>query len=410
VGQNREARVGLDGSAFQMRVLKVHNHYLHEGGEDRVFAAEIDLLTSHGHDVRSYTRDNEDLRGVGNARLAATTLWSTRTFREVSGLLAAERHDVVHVHNTLPLVSPSVYHAARRAGVPVVQTLHNYRLLCPAATFLRDGRACEDCLGKRFAWPGVAHACYRRNRGATAVIATTYAAHGLVGTFRSTIDRYIALTEFGREKFIAGGLPGTRISVRPNYLADDPGVGDGRGGYALFVGRLSVEKGIATLLSAWRRLEGRIPLRIVGDGPLAAAVAEATRSLPGVTWLRSLPHPDALAQMRGATALVLPSEAYEAFPLTVVEAFASGTPVVATDIGAMREIVQHGETGLRFAFGDANELAERVERLFALPEERQRMGMAARARYLAAYTRDRAYDSLMEIYRFAGATSARKVP
>lgn len=385
-----------------MNVLMVHNHYQQAGGEDTVFRNELELLSSRGHGVRTYTKHNSDVSDLGSLELATSTIWSRRTYREVSDVLSGERFDVMHVHNTLPLVSPSVYYAARDRGVPIVQTLHNYRLLCPAATFLRDGAICEACLGKSFAWPSVLHACYRDDRTATAVIAGMLAVHRLRGTYATVVDRYIALTEFGRAKFEAGGIPAQRISVRPNYLPSDPGAGDGRGGYALYVGRLSDEKGIRTLLAAWSRSLGvHVPLRIVGDGPLAELVSTTARQLPGVTWLGKRDHHEVLSLMKAAMAVVIPSQVYEAFPVTLVESFAAGTPVIASDLGAMREAVAHDETGLRFPRSDAVSLETAVRRLAADAAMQERMRTNARATFESTYSAQPAYDRLMEIYGLA---------
>ena len=386
-------------SGRQLKVLGVHNHYRQEGGEDRVFADEMALLRDHGHAVITFTRHNDETVGGNPVATAGRAVWNRDTYRSLRRLIAAEVPDLVHVHNTWPVISPAAHHAARDAGIPVVQTLHNYRLMCPAATFLRNGNICEDCLGRSLAWPGVIHGCYRSSRAATAVIAATHAFHRGRGTFTRTVDRYIALTRFARSKFVAGGLPAERIVVRPNFVFDDPGVGTGLGGYALFAGRLSPEKGIATLLTAWHQIGDRVPLRVAGDGPLAADVAAAVRSLPGVTWLGPLPHADVIEQMRHALFVVLPSEVYEAFPLTIVEAFAVGTPVIATDLGAMGEVIEHGKNGLHFDRGDATGLAERALRLAVDDDERAHLRAGARGAYEMRYGADRAYASLLRIYQ-----------
>lgn len=377
----------------------VHNRYRHPGGEDQVFENERGLLVAQGHTVRTYTRHNDDTDALSALELAAATVWNRETYRDVSQLLAAERIDLMHVHNTLPLISPSVYHAAHASGVPIVQTLHNYRLACPAATFLRDGRICEDCSSRLVAWPSVAHACYRNSRSASAVVTAMLTVHRLRGTYRSVIDRYIALTEFGRAKFVENGLPAERLSVRPNFLAADPGPGDGGGGYALYVGRLSEEKGIDTLIAAWSRSLGTtVPLKIAGDGPLANLVDAASKQAPGVTWLGARSHAEVLELMKGAIALVLPSLVYEGFPMTIVESLAVGTPVVASDLGTMREIVQHGTTGHLFPRGDDGALEACVRGMADHPQDLAVMRERARAAFESSYTAPIAYDRLIEIY------------
>src|SRR5918992_159111 len=229
-----------------MRVLLVHCRYQIRGGEDECVEFERRLLTDAGVEVDLYEDDNRRVEEIGRLRAATDTVWSRRSRRAIRERLRAKSYDVVHVHNFFPLISPAVHHAAQAEGCAVVQTLHNYRLLCPNGIFFRDGHVCEDCLGRSVAWPAVAHACYRGSRPASAAIVAMLAGHRLLGTWRSKVDAFIALNEFGRRKFIEGGLPAERIVVKPNFVTPDPGVGDGKGGFALFVGRLTPEKGVAT--------------------------------------------------------------------------------------------------------------------------------------------------------------------
>lgn len=377
----------------------VHNAYQQRGGEDVVFEAELELLEGYGNEVYGYRASNKDVPGRSRLRLAAETVWSSGSKRAIQKLLLEVRPDVAHFHNTFPLISPSAYAACREEGVPVVQTLHNYRLLCPNALFFRDGGVCEDCLGKAVPWPGVLHACYRGSRAATGVTAAMLAAHRALDTWTEKVDVYVALTEFARQKFIEGGIPAEKIVVKPNFVHPDPGPGDGGDGYALFVGRLSPEKGVKTLLAAWERLGQSIPLRIVGDGPLAQWVAEVTKRLPEVEWLGALPAEQVHELMGGASMLVFPSEWYETFGRVAVEAFAKGTPVVAADTGAVAELVDHGRTGLRFRPGDPEDLAAQVKRTLLRPAELAEMRREARAEFEARYTAERNYRMLMEVYR-----------
>jgi glycosyltransferase involved in cell wall biosynthesis len=378
-----------------MKLLLVHNSYQQSGGEDQVFTSELDLLASHGHEVLRYTAHNDAVRHLNKVSLAFRTTWSRTTYREMRAVLHRERPQIVHVHNTLPLLSPAVYYAARTAGVPVVQTLHNYRLLCPNAVLLRDRHICEDCLGRRVAWPGILHACYRQSRAATGAVATMLSVHRLLGTWTRQVNRYIALTEFMRQKFITGGFPAKRIVVKPHFVMADPGVGNHRGGYALFVGRLSPEKGVRTLLRAWDSLGGRLPLKILGEGPLQMLADE---SPPGIEWLGHQPRTKVFALMQEASMLIFPSECYEGFGVTMVEAFATGLPVVASDLGAMAEIVQHRHTGLLFIPGNAEDLAEKVEWALGYPSELTDMGRRARREFEAKYTAERNYQRLLDIY------------
>src|ERR1700681_312252 len=248
---------------FPQTVLSVHNFYRQPGGEDRVCADEAALLEQHGHTVVRYEEHNRRIAGAGISA-AGSTVWSTRSFRRLRSVLREQACDVVHFHNTFPLISPAAYYAARAANVPVVQTLHNYRLICPAGTLLRDGAVCEECIG-RVPLPALVHGCYRGSRPATAAVAAMLVIHRVGGTWRRMVDAYIAPSEFARKKLIAGGLPAERIVMKPNFVAPHPGAGSGDGGYAFFAGRLSEEKGVRTLFQAWERLGTAIPLVVAGD-------------------------------------------------------------------------------------------------------------------------------------------------
>jgi glycosyltransferase involved in cell wall biosynthesis len=389
-----------------MRILLTHNRYQRPGGEDAVFAAEVRLLETQGHDVVRYEQSNDELRGngmIGEITAGIKTVWSTKSFGEAKVLIAKEKPDVAHFHNTFPLISPAAYYACAEAGVPVVQTLHNYRLLCPAATFLREGKVCESCLGRSVAWPGVMHGCYRGSRPATAAVATMLATHRALGTWKTKVDAYIALTEFARRKFIQGGLPGERIFVKPNFLAGEFVPRTQPGDYALFVGRLSEEKGVRHLPSAWSILTQPIPLKIVGDGPQMEALSRtvATTSLKQIEMKGHQEAEGIRSLMSGARFLVFPSIWHEGFPMVIAESFASGVPVIASRLGSTAEIVQDGATGLHFESGDAADLAKKVEWAWNHPEEMARMGRAARAEYEAKYEASKNYEMLMEIYRRA---------
>lgn len=383
------------------RVLLVHNYYQQPGGEDEVFVGEGRLLEERGHAVARYAVHNDAVRGVGRARLAAGAVWSRASYRALRALIRAERPDVVHVHNTMPLISPSAYFGAAAEGVPVVQTVHNYRHLCANGLLLRDGAPCHACVGRRVGLPGVVHACYRGSRAATATVVATNALHRAAGTWSRRVGVYVALTEFARRRLLEGGLPAERLVVKPNFVDPDPGAGRGAGGYAVFVGRLAPEKGVRTLLAAWRALGAALPLRIVGDGPLAPEVARAAAEIPGVTWLGRRTPAEVLALVGDAACLVCPSEWYETFGRVIAEAFAAGTPVVASEIGALAELVRVGETGLLFPPGDPAALAAAVRRLLGDPPRLARMRVAARHEFEQRFTADRNYDALVRIYDLA---------
>lgn len=384
-----------------MRVLLVHNQYQQPGGEDEVFIAEGELLEAYGHSVSRYVVHNDSVNGMSRLALAKDTIWNGSAYQDLRALIRKERPQVAHFHNTFPLVSPAAYYAARAEGVPVVQTLHNYRLLCSNALLFREGRVCEDCLKKTIPWPGMVRACYRGSRSSSGAVGAMLSAHRALGTWTGMVDLYVALTEFARQKFIQGELPAEKIVVKPNFLHADPGAGKGEGEYVLFVGRLSREKGVDTLLAAWERLRGRVPLKIVGEGPLAPEVAEAAKRLVGVEWVGKRPKDRVLALMKGAQALILPSVWYEGFPMVIVEAYATGLPVVASDLGSMSSLIDHGRTGLHFQPGNSEDLAAKLNWAYAHPNELGRMRQEARKEFEAEYTAQRNYRSLMHIYRTA---------
>lgn len=398
---------GRVGGRRILKVCLVHNFYQEPGGEDQVFAAEVALLEEHGHEVLRYTADNDDVPGLGKLALAGKTIWSQQTYRHLRRMFRVERPDVVHFHNTLPLVSPAAYYAARRAGAAVVQTLHNYRLICPSSTLFRDGRPCEDCVLKRVRWPGVVHRCYRSSVLASGTVASMLAVHGALGTWHRTVNAYIALTEFGRRKFIAGGLPEHKIMVKPNFLASDPGVGNGNGNFALFVGRLAPEKGVDALLRAWTAEDPGIPLKIAGAGVLSGRVETAARTSGRIEWLGHRTNASVRELMKQATVLVFPSEWYEGLPITIVEAYATGLPIVASDLGAMSTLVAPGRTGMLFPPGDAREMAGAVRRVIHDPARLASMRIAARAEFDTNFTAARNYGLLTQIYSSALANAAQ---
>lgn len=394
-----------------MKIVIVHERYTQPGGEDQVFLDEAALLESRGHTVIRYERHNDELATTGRLRQAVETVWSRRAVAEIDALLKRERPDVMHCHNTFPILSPAVHHAAARRGVATVQTLHNFRLICPQGALRRDGRICEDCVGRTFAAPAVRHACYRGSRAATAATAAMNAAHHALGTWTHVVDRFIALTEFSRDLFVRAGLPGERIEVKPNFVAPDPGPGPAeRTGGILFVGRLSEEKGVSTLLDAWKQVRGDVRLTIVGDGPLGEDVRAAAAADPRITAAGRRPFEEVLQRVAGAEALVMPSVWYETFGRTLIEAFAAGTPVIASRLGAMAELVTDDETGVLFPPGDVAALAAAVNALQSDPARRARLGNAARCAYEAGFTADRNYELLRAIYERAVTRSRPSSP
>jgi len=383
-----------------MRILTVHNNYQQPGGEEQIFATETALLESHGHEVLRYTLDNDRIATINPLLLAKNTLWNSTVYRELRSLIRAKRPQVAHFHNTFPLISPAAYYAARDEGVAVIQTLHNYRLLCPNALFFRAGRVCEDCLGT-VPLPGVIHGCYRGSRSASAMVAATVGLHSLLGTWTEVVNTFIVYSQFAMHKFIEGGLPAEKLAFKTNFLYPVPALGDGTGGYAVFVGRLSIEKGLGVMLAAWRQLGGKIPLKILGDGPMAGLVTEAVQEMPEIEWLGRRPLEEVYEIVGNAAFLVFPSEWYETFGRVAIEAFAKGTPVVASNIGAIAELIDHQHNGLLFRPSDPTDLAAQIEWLLAHPHELAQMRLTTRADFDAKYTADDNCKRLIEIYQTA---------
>lgn len=388
-----------------MKLLLVHNSYREPGGEDVVFEQERELLERAGHQLFVYRHSNHETDhydGLKQIQLVKDIVWKEQTKLEVARLLRQHRPELVHVHNTFMMISPSIYDACHDAGVPVVQTLHNYRLLCPAAAFFRNGQTCEECLDHSL-WRGVRYGCYRGSRAVTATVALMLAVNRLRRTWVDKITRYVALTNFARQKFIAGGFPADKIDIKPNFVHPDPGTNSVTAEHIVFVGRLSEEKGVSTLLEAWQRLRPAPPLQVIGDGPLRAGLETQAQEqdLSSVTFRGHLTRNQTLALLRKAAFLVLPSHCYENFPMSIVEAFAFGVPVICSRLGAMEEIVTNGRTGLHFTPGEPKDLADKIEWAWSHPRQMAEMGGEARREYETKYTAEKNYSLVMEIYQRA---------
>lgn len=392
-----------------MKVLLAHCRYrsASPSGEDVAFRNEGRMLEDAGVEVVRFELENDGIdvsTAWKRADVALSAVWSRGRRREISELVRRVRPDVAHFHNTFPGISPSGYAACREQGVPVVQTVHNYRFFCPNGLLLREGRPCEECLG-RLPWRAVARRCYRGSALATGAQCLAIARNRIARTWSRAVDRYIALSGFAAGRLAAGGLPPCRISVKPNVLSSDPLPGTGDGGFAIFVGRLSEEKGIGLLLEAWRELRD-IPLEVVGDGPLRGEMeAFARRERLPVRFAGMVPHAEAVRRIGRSALLVLPSICYEGFPMTVLEAYARGTPVVATGAGSLDELVEDGLTGAKFPRGDADALAGTIRTAWSDPSKRERMRRGARVRFEERYAARVNLRRLLEIYRLAAGRS-----
>jgi len=373
-----------------VRILVAHSRYRSgaASGENAVVADEARLLQEAGHEVHVF---EASVNGAFDTlRAGPGTIWDPGRAAAVRRLIRRHHPDVVHVHNLFPALSPAVIRAAAAEAVPVVMTLHNFRLMCLPATFLRDGRICEDCVG-RVPWPGAVHGCYRGSRAQSSVLATSLALHRRLGTF-DLVHRFLAVSGFVRTKYVEAGFDPSRIVVKPNFVGPGPRR-EGPGTYFLYLGRLSTEKGVATLLRAWRPGFGR--LLVVGDGP------EAPRLRPlapgGVEFRGAVPPEEARRLVAQARAVLVPSIWYEAFPRTIVEAYAAGVPVVASRIGALPEVVEDGVTGLLAEPGDPASWAAAVERLLD-DKLTERLGEGAYRAWATRYTPEENLRWLERIY------------
>jgi glycosyltransferase involved in cell wall biosynthesis len=388
-----------------MKILIVHDFYKLAGGEDGTVQREAALLRAAGHEVSTYFRHNQDIDErsfVSKIVTGSKAVWAWDTHREMTALLKREKPELAHFHNTFPLISPSACYACRDANVPMVLTLHNYRFLCAPGTLFRDGTICEECL-EHSLWRGVRHGCYHGSRPQTAAVALTSAIHRKLRTWTRLVDCYIAPTGFVRRKFVAAGLPADKVFVKPNFVDPDPGERDGAGEYAIFVGRITGEKGLRNLIESWALLTNPIPLVIVGDGPFRRELEQVTvqKRVPNVVFKGSLPNGETISLIKGARCLIFCSEWYETFGTTIIEAFACGIPVVCSKLGAMEELVEDGRTGLHFAPGDPADLSTKVTWAWDHTADMKEMGHAARLEYEAKYTPRQNHDHLMTAYGFA---------
>lgn len=382
-------------------ILQVHNRYQIPGGEDTVAENERRLLEAQGHRVVRYFRDNKEMKDFSLLRkllLPVTTVFNPRTYREVRRLIRTEHIDIVHVHNTLNLISPSVYYAALAEGVPVVQTVHNFRLLCPGATFYRDGHICEDCLRGGLGC-AVKHSCYRGSRLQTLACVISTKIHRMTGIYGKL--NYICLTEFNREKLLnLKQVRPERVYVKPNFVENDPEPilpEENRLNQMVFAGRLEKLKGVDVLLKSWKLLGENAPqLILCGTGPLEDWCRDYIRehAVQNVQMRGFTPNAEVRRLMAQSRALILPTRWYEGFPVSIVEAFSVGTPVLCSDLGNAGSIVTEGVTGRKFRPDSPEDLARAVGTSGGMCE-------STYAQYLSGYTAERNYETLEAIYRQA---------
>jgi glycosyltransferase involved in cell wall biosynthesis len=351
-----------------LRVLQVHNRQLTRGGADIEMEREAEALTARGHAVETMLVDNRQIEAIGQVRASVKAFWNREATTELRRRLQNFRPDVMHVQTPFPILSPAVFVVADRAGVPVVATSQSHRYSCVKATLFRDGRVCEDCVGRRVKYPAVIHRCYKGSVAGSATMAATMAVHSAAGTFARRVDRFVALTPFMRERLLAEGLRPEQVTVIPNSVPDPGPPLDERGGYAIYMGRLVPEKGMGTLLEAWARLEADVPLVVAGDGVMRPEVEQAAAADPRIRyvgWVDGTERHDLVAR---ADAFLLTSEWYEGFPVVIPEAFAAGTPIIASDVGNFTDAIKPGHNGLHYRSGDPESLAAAVTTFFAMTD------------------------------------------
>lgn len=388
-----------------MKILIVHNRYQIPGGEDQVAAQEAELLRAHGHQVFTYSRDNGELKTFSlwqKLALPFWTLYNPKTYRDICRLVRENRIDVVHVHNTLMLVSPAVYYGALRGGAAVVQTVHNFRLLCPGATFYRDDQVCEDCLKKGLSC-ALKHKCYRGSFSQTLCCVLSMKLHRATGIYKKLT--YICLTEFNKKKLLRlNGLKPEQIFVKPNAVSAPEALMPEleRQDRFLFAARLEDMKGIRVLLEAWRLLGANGPeLLICGSGPLDEWSREfaADNKMTNVRFLGRLPNDQVRRLMATSRALILPTQWYEGFPLSIAESYSMGTPVLVSNLGNGGSLIKQGVTGLKFDPKSPQSIAKAVEKMEA--EKNVNWEENTRRVYDQALTPEKNYAALMEVYAAA---------
>lgn len=387
-----------------MKILFIHTKYLQSaGGEDTTVAAESELMKLKGHDVRIQYFDNAQMRtGIsGKLKAGLDSVYNTASAKEINALIREFEPDIVHIHNFFFTASPSVISAAYKLRVPIVVTLQNYRLICANALLLRNNNVCELCVKHHFPWYGVKYKCYHGSAVQSAMVGAMSAIHKWKGTWRNKVDLYITPAEFSRMKFIHSSLDVSpeKIKVKRNFITD-PGTGEvnDRKNYYLFIGRLSSEKGVNILLEAWSDLPGH-ELTIAGDGPERENLVNRFGHLKNVTFVGKKQKVEVIELMKNCRALVFPSIWYEGLPLTIIESFATGTPVIGSDLGAMSEMIKDGNNGILFEPGNSVSLKKSIVRFDNLFEAGgSNMYLQARESYLKWYHPEKCYEAVMQLY------------
>jgi glycosyltransferase involved in cell wall biosynthesis len=385
-----------------LRVLVVHNRYRsgQPSGEDNVVDQEVSLLRSAGHTVGLFERRSDDIATMSLPRKAlvpAGVPYNPAARRAMAERLRMDRPNVVHVHNTFPLLSASVLDACKDAGVPVVATLHNYTQVCPSGTLYRDGATCTACVGK-LPLPAVRHGCYRGSALATVPLTISFLANQK--RWWSGVSRFLCISDAQRRTLATNGMPAGLLTVKYNFVEDTDLRRTGPGEHLLYLGRLTEEKGVRLLMAAWERLAATgglgVPLVIAGAGPLADEVTAWAKGRQDVRFVGLRDKAASRALVARAIAVVVPSRWLETFGLVVVEAMAAGVPSVVAGHSSLAELVQDSVTGLTHTPGDAASLANALGRIVRAPSS---LGLAAREKYEREFTCAVGLANLVAHYR-----------
>jgi glycosyltransferase involved in cell wall biosynthesis len=382
-----------------MRILLIHNKYQQAGGENVVFEAECELLEKNSHRVEKVLFDNHIIQSDLDRFLAGVkSLYNFESANMLETAIRKFNPDVIHVHNIFPIASPAVFYIAEKHAIPIVATLHNYRLICPSATLFHNGKIYEKSIHSTFPLDAIYEGVYRNSKIETACAVLMTGIHKLLGTWKNKVDRYIVLTEFAKNKFLNSslGVPAEKMVVKPNFITD-PGTGYySREDFFLFIGRLTEEKGIKTILECAKKSKKNI--KIIGDGPLREEVQKQASLHSNIQYLGFQDKETILDILKRAKALLFASLWYEGFPMTILEAFASGTPVICSKLGGPGEIVENNISGLHFTPGDAEDLAQKMLLLSQDKVLVSSLGKGARQAFLEKYSEESNYQTLLNLY------------